>query len=519
MSARLRLADLLGGLSIVADLGFGLPPETAMRGCVIGTALARKLELPEQDVVDTFYATLLLHVGCTALAHETAVAFGDDLTVNSAVAKTNFADPRDLFRTMIPEATRGMPPIARARAAAFIVTRGKAFGKQFDTGSCEVARETARRIGLGVGVQRVLYEAHEWWNGGGAPRGLEGEEIALPARIARLAADAALFSDLGGRELAAHALQLRSRGMLDPALVDAFLANDTELLDDATAHDPRARILEIEPEPVIQKEGAELRDVARAFGDIADLKTPFTHGHSQRSRDARVRSRGPAPARHCDALPARASRAPARSRPRRHLERRLGEAWTADRSRVGAGADAPVPLRTHPRHLTRARVGRPDRRHAPRAPGWLGLPPRLPRPRHPCRVPHPRSRGRLPGDDPAAAAPRSADVGPAQEELVTASRAGQLDPDAVAAVLEAAGRRGPSLRRDLRPAGLSEREVEVLRLVAEGCSNRELARRLSISPRTADHHVQHIYVKIGVSSRAAAALFALEHDLLSAVGS
>jgi DNA-binding CsgD family transcriptional regulator len=54
----------------------------------------------------------------------------------------------------------------------------------------------------------------------------------------------------------------------------------------------------------------------------------------------------------------------------------------------------------------------------------------------------------------------------------------------------------------------------VLRLVAAGCSNRELAKRLYISPRTADHHVQHIYAKIGVSSRAAAALFALEHDLL-----
>ena len=54
----------------------------------------------------------------------------------------------------------------------------------------------------------------------------------------------------------------------------------------------------------------------------------------------------------------------------------------------------------------------------------------------------------------------------------------------------------------------------MLRLVAEGCSNPEIAKRLYISRRTAEHHVQHIYTKIGVSSRAAAALFALEHDLL-----
>ena len=69
-------------------------------------------------------------------------------------------------------------------------------------------------------------------------------------------------------------------------------------------------------------------------------------------------------------------------------------------------------------------------------------------------------------------------------------------------------------RRPTLPAGLSAREVEVLGLVAEGCSNAQIARRLVISRRTAEHHVQHIYTKIGVSSRAAAALFAMEHHLL-----
>jgi DNA-binding NarL/FixJ family response regulator len=94
------------------------------------------------------------------------------------------------------------------------------------------------------------------------------------------------------------------------------------------------------------------------------------------------------------------------------------------------------------------------------------------------------------------------------------AEAGKLDPDAVTAVVEAAGGT-PQRRADIRPAGLSEREVEVLRLVAEGLSNREVAERLFISPRTAEHHVQHIYAKIGVSSRASAALFAMEQGLLA----
>jgi DNA-binding CsgD family transcriptional regulator len=61
---------------------------------------------------------------------------------------------------------------------------------------------------------------------------------------------------------------------------------------------------------------------------------------------------------------------------------------------------------------------------------------------------------------------------------------------------------------------LTEREIEVLRLASRGYSNREMGELLSISPKTVGHHVQHIYDKIGVSTRAAAALYAMEHDLL-----
>jgi DNA-binding NarL/FixJ family response regulator len=102
-------------------------------------------------------------------------------------------------------------------------------------------------------------------------------------------------------------------------------------------------------------------------------------------------------------------------------------------------------------------------------------------------------------------------------ELLRAEvRAGRLDDEATHAVLAAAEIVPRERRRTQveRPAGLSEREVEVLRLLSHGCSNREIAERLVVSTRTAEHHVQHIYAKIGVSSRAAAALFAMEHDLL-----
>ena len=63
-------------------------------------------------------------------------------------------------------------------------------------------------------------------------------------------------------------------------------------------------------------------------------------------------------------------------------------------------------------------------------------------------------------------------------------------------------------------AGLSDREIEVLRLVARGHSNRQMAARLAVSERTVHHHIEHIYQKIGVSTRAAATLFAMQQRLL-----
>ena len=101
----------------------------------------------------------------------------------------------------------------------------------------------------------------------------------------------------------------------------------------------------------------------------------------------------------------------------------------------------------------------------------------------------------------------------AAREREAATRAGRFDPECARAVIRAAGQR-PSRSRSPRPRGLSDREVEVLRLAAAGRSNRQIADALVISPRTAEHHIQHVYAKIGVSTRAAAAMFAMEHGLL-----
>jgi DNA-binding CsgD family transcriptional regulator len=90
---------------------------------------------------------------------------------------------------------------------------------------------------------------------------------------------------------------------------------------------------------------------------------------------------------------------------------------------------------------------------------------------------------------------------------------GRLDGDAVRAVLVAAGHR--VRRPSSHPAGLTAREIEVLVLLARAMNKQQIARSLSISTKTVNAHVEHIYAKLGVTSRGAAALYAMRHGLMS----
>lgn len=516
MASKLRLADLLGGLSIVADLGFGLPPQEAMRTSILATALAGRMGLAVDDVRDAFYVPLLMHVGCISMAHETAAAFGDELAVTRAVALTDLGDPDDVGRTLIPELTRGMSPAARARVTQYVVAYGIEFGRRFDTASCEVARATARRIGLPDSTQRALYEVAELWRGDSAPQGLSGDEIALGARVARVAADAVFFDDIGGPGRAVAAVTKRAGGVLDPEIVDAFVADAGDLLAAVgpEAGDPRDRILQVEPDPVLECGQDDVVRVAAAFGDLADLKSAYFHGHSTEVARLAV---GAARRVGLDA--------PA-------VQRVEIAALLHDVGRVGISNA--IWEKEGP--LTRAEWEQ-VRLHGYHSERVLATSSSL----EPMAVIAGMHHERLDGSgyhrgskssdisaearvvaaaDAFAARLQARPHRPAQtpqhaaRELTAEARAGRLDRDAVAAVLAEAGQGDRRRPAQMRPAGLTEREVEVLGLVAQGWSNAAIAERLFISRRTVEHHVQHVYTKIGASTRAAAALFTVQHDLL-----
>jgi HD-GYP domain-containing protein (c-di-GMP phosphodiesterase class II) len=261
----------------------------------------------------------------------------------------------------------------------------------------------------------------------------------------------------------------------------------------------------------------ELAEVAATFADLADLKSPFTHGHSSGvaalARGAAERLRLP-PASVADlevaGLLHDVGRVAVSDAVWEKPGRLSGHEWEQVRlhayhsERILAGSERLAPLAPlagmhherldgggYHRGCARAELPMPARVLAA-ADAYQAMTQR--RPHRPALAPE-----------------------EAERHLLAAAAQGALDPDAVRAVLAAAGHAAVVPRRPL-PAGLSAREVEVLGLVAEGCSNAQIAERLVISRRTAEHHVQHIYTKIGVSSRAAAALFAMEHRLLGPKG-
>ena len=509
-----RLADLLAGLSLVQDHGLGLPPDDAVRSCLVATALARKLGLGESEVAGVFYDSLLEHIGCVGYAHETYLVWGDDLAANRAAQRTNFADPRQLFTAYLPSLLRDLEGWERAQAGAHFVTKGPRFLNHFATSSCEVAAQTASRLGLPQDVQLGLRQYSEWWNGKGVPGGVRGDDIALIARVVHVASVGAKFDVLGGAERATDAVQKRAGSILDPAIAATFVAHAHELLEAASLGDPRGRVLEAEPEPVRLVPPTRLPGVAAAFGDLADLKTPFTHGHSAGvSRLARAAGERVG---LDDETVARLQVA----------------AMLHDIGRVAisnAVWEKPGPLtsgeweqvRLHPYHSERilsctaalAPMAALAGAHHERMDG-SGYHRGCSAAQIPLAARVLAAADALQAMTQARPHRDALTVDEATQRLYGDARAGRHDLDAVRAVVDVAGG-APQSGAGLRPAGLSEREVEVLRLVAGGLSNREIARRLVVSPRTAEHHVQHIYAKIGASSRASAALFAMEHGLLA----
>jgi HD-GYP domain-containing protein (c-di-GMP phosphodiesterase class II)/predicted ester cyclase len=205
---------------------------------------------------------------------------GDEIAAKRAAVRTDFADPRDVVRSYLPHLAPAATVTTRLRAAGTAAVRARAIVRGYSRANCEVAARMAERLGLGSGVRDALADIYEQWDGRGGPRGVRGEAIPEPARIAQVAATAALLHREAGAEAAVAGVRRRAGAALDPALAELLARRSRDILGPLDGADPLEAAVAAEPEPGVRISDAGLDRVCRAFGEAVDLKTPLHHGHA-----------------------------------------------------------------------------------------------------------------------------------------------------------------------------------------------------------------------------------------------
>jgi HD-GYP domain-containing protein (c-di-GMP phosphodiesterase class II) len=507
----LRLAEAAGVLSLATDLAMGQPLEHGLRTAMLAVRTAQAMGLSADDQVAVFYTGLLHFTGCTAESEIDARFFGDELAARPRMMTVAHGSRLELIATAMRVAHQGSGPLARAAMMARAAFGGVAEFRKWAASHCEVARLLGARMGLPGQVQQALRHVYERWDGNGMPGELRGTQVPLAVRVMQVAQDADVAWQHGGAALVRGRLAGRAGSGLDPAAAGAFLSAGDRLFEglDAPSVWEDAMAAEPGPQPVVA--GQRLDACLSAIADFADLKSMWTAGHSRGVADLAGRAAGVAGLPASEVLMLR----------RAALVHDIGRAavpvsiW-AKPGPLTRGEQEQV--RLHAYHSERVLQACPGLRPLARLAGSHGE-------RSDGSGYH---RGSLAGDLPAAAwllaaadcyqamrEPRAHRPArsrqAAADELCRDMQAGKLPAEAVQAVLAAAGQ---PPRPVPRPAGLSERECEVLALIARGMATKQVARQLGISPKTCDHHIQRVYRKTGLSTRAGATLFALEHGLI-----
>jgi HD-GYP domain-containing protein (c-di-GMP phosphodiesterase class II) len=509
--AHVRLAELVAALSLGIDLGFGQPMEHVLRQCLIALRLAEGIGLGEQERASVYYTALLINVGCHTDAHEQAKWFGDDIALKAAKYDH---EPKSVMAAAagLRRLGAGDPPLHRFRLGLEFMLSGHREVDGMISHHAEMTRTLGEHLGLSGEVLAALGAAYEQWDGRGWPGTLKGDQVPLAARLANVAEFIEVAFRVGGLD-AAKALARKRRGkQFDPELADLVNADAETILAGLDSVGTWDAVIEAEPALAIVLSSDRFDAALLAVGSFVDLKSPFFLGHSRAV--AELAGRAGAGLGLTEAEVQVLHRAGLV-----HDLGRLGVSNSIWDKRGPLGTGEWERVRFHP-YLTE-RMLHQSQALTPLAAIAVQHRERLDGSGYPRGLAGAAisSAARILGAADAYQAmrePRPHRPPLSSEETAAELRidvkAGRFDGEAVEAVLGAAGHR--VLRRRPGPAGLTAREVEVLRYLARGLSNKEIAKHLVITPKTVGHHVEHIYLKIDASTRAAAGLFAMHHGLL-----
>lgn len=507
-----RTADLLGALSLATDAAAGFAPETAVRTSIIAVRLARAVGMPQEELRECYYAGLLRYLGCTGYAHEQAAANGgDDIGFLQIYADADLGSPAQMISRTLRSLAASQPPLRRAAAVARFLADPKG-GAKVSSAHCGAAVALAGRMGMTAGVRTALDQMYERWDGSGAPNRIGGGQLSGVSKVLHAAQVLEVFLRLGGIARAGDEAARRSGRHLDPALAALAAENLPEIAAGLSGPSVFDLFCDSEPNPVAQITPGDVPNIALAFANFADLKSVYMLGHSPLVSGL---CRMAAPALGLD-------RAETADITIAGLLHDLGRVSVASGIWDKPSALSPHELdlvRAHPAVLARV-MGRAGALR-PLADLASSAYERLDGSGYPRRIGGAalgKAQRLLAAADVFTAltharAHRSAfSTAHAAKLLAEEVSAGRLDGKAVKAVLDISGVRPPPMPSDL-PDQLSGREAQVLCLLARGSSNKLIAARLSISPRTVQTHVMHIFGKTGIHGRAAAALYAVDSGL------
>jgi HD-GYP domain-containing protein (c-di-GMP phosphodiesterase class II) len=507
-----RAAELVGALSLATDLGTGQPLEHALRTAVLAVRLADLAGASPEELRDTYYVALLHASGCTSNGHEAAQLFGEDIEHRAAFFLVDPADVNQVVAFYRAHVAPGRPPDVRERMVEAALSSPERAADSF-AAMCEVAQRFAGWLALGPGIEASLEFVFARWDGRGWPRDVGGDALPLPARILHVARDFSLFLTAAGRDDARAVLERRAGEAYEPRLVELALRDFDDALSELDETRMWDHALEGEPFPHLHLSDDGIDAGFGAVAALTNLKSPWFREHSTNVADlaeaAAWRLKLPADA---VALLRRAALA--------HDLGRVGVSngiWEKP-GQLGFGEWERV--RLHPHFTERAFAQSPilapigvlAGSHHERLDGSgyhrgvrgpaLDLAARVLAAAD-CYSAMREARPHRPALDPEAA----------EAELKREATDGRLDRDSVDAVLAAAGHHVAKRSREL-PAGLTQRELEVLLALVVGQSNQGIADSLGISAKTVGHHIQHVYQKAGVRSRAAATVWAFENELV-----
>jgi HD-GYP domain-containing protein (c-di-GMP phosphodiesterase class II) len=510
VTTTIRLAEVLAAISLASDVGHDQPLEKSLRNAVIAVRVGEALELSRDELSATFYVSLLRSMGCTSNAPETAMLFGgEDQQFMGIVQMFTGAHGREWAQNAARHVATVAPELAPLRDAQWFATEGKLAGRIARDSACEVSMSLARRLGLSAAVQQSLDQVYERWDGYG-PSQVGGEDLHIPARISHVVDIVEIAWRGGGVPAVREVARRRSGTHFDPRLAALVERCAGDLFDDLEDADMLEAALAVEPTPHPRRGASEIDVLARAVADFADLKTTWTLGHSPAVAELAAAA-APTDADREALLVAGLLHDLGRVAVPNGIWDKPGPLGPSQRERVRLHTYyterilARTPVFASYAALAGATRERLDGGGYHRALGEGAL-------TEPMRV--------LGAADAYVAmtsarphrAALSGEAATAQLHREVAD--GHLCRDAVAAVLEAAGHGRAAAPPP--PCGLTEREVEVLALLARGQTNKQIGGALYLSARTVQHHVAHIYDKIDRRTRAGAAMFAMEHRLLGA---